>query len=519
MKQLKTESKINSVPKFPKSIRDEIINYTDQKDHKSFIKCLDSDTTYKLFMGAKNVSKSFGCMIETIYRIVNEPDYCCVWARNLSIDIANTIHPCFQKALDFLKVAYDLDFTPFFDIYAKVVVFKPTQQAIFFANFELVNSFAGLTLKKMNFDICDVFFDEIQQNPDELGSQLQKIYNKQPADMKFIMQATILRTKRKPNQKRRMIFLFNIYDSQHWVCQKYVNKVMPFNTENRTKLVEQTYLYVESKELDCSIMRMSRFYVPKSEIDEFQMREYEYLRTENPKLYDITIAGEPYDNISSSIIYPFKRYIYDEDNQIRPEIVVYDKTPKDKIQMVVDGYDPGLKDKNGYCRAILTTDNQIVIEYSEEIHSKNFTNFARFTTTEFLLARIVALNEYYELDQSILAIDSKEDVLIEMISKYIMEHNLRIAPIKAIKNKNPNFIIDFNISNRCKFLLECFQKQIIKFNIQSINLIEYLAKEAFNADWKRDEKINPEIYDLVNAMEYAISIFYQFVIAANNFVI
>ncbi len=91
--------------------------------------------------------------------------------------------------------------------------------------------------------------------------------------------------------------------------------------------------------------------------------------------------------------------------------------------MVVDGFDPGLKDKNGYCRAILTTDNQIVIEYSEEIHSKNFTNFARFTTTEFLLARIVALNEYYELDQSILAIDSKEDVWLKWFQNTLWNTN------------------------------------------------------------------------------------------------
>ncbi len=510
---------INNIPSFPKHIRDEILNYTDNKEHKSYIKCLDSSTTWKLIMGAKNVSKSFGCMIDTIYRIVNEPDYCAVWARNLSIDIQNTIHPCFQKALDFLKVEHNIDLTPFFDIYAKVVVFKPTGQAIFFANFELVNSFAGLTLKKMNFDICDVFFDEIQQNPADLGNELEKIYTKQPADMQFILQSTILRTKRKPNQKRRMVFLFNIYDSNHWVCEKYVQPILPFNKENREKLVEQSYLFAEDEELNCSILRMSRFYVPKSEIDEFQLKEYENLKKENPKLYDITVAGEPYDNQSSSVIYPFRKYIYDENNQIYENLIYTKEFNKEDFQIIVDGFDPGLKDKNGYCRVGLTNDGKVVILFSKEISSKDFSNFKRFTLIQYLLSLITGLNEIYNLEESILAIDSKEDVILELATKYIAENNLNIAPIKAIKNKNPNFIIDFNISNRCKFFLECFQKQIIQFDFSSLALLEYISKQAFDDNWKRDEKINPEIYDLINAMEYAVSIFYQIVIMQNNFLI
>ncbi len=507
---------INQIPPpFPKTIRDEILNYTDNKDHKTFIKVLDSPTTNKLFMGAKNVSKSFGVMIDTIYRIVNEPDYCAVWARNLSIDIQNTIHPCFIKALDFLKVVHNIDLTPFFDIYAKVVVYKPTQQAIFFANFELVNSFAGLTLKKTNFDICDVVFDEIQQNPDELGNQLEKIYSKQPSDMNFIKQSTILRTKRKPNQKRRMIFLFNIYDSKHWVCLKYVIPLLPFNLENRKKLVDQSYLYAESNELDCSIMRMSRFYVPKSEIDEFQMREYEDLKIENPKLYDITVAGEPYDNQSSNIIFPFIDFIYDDNNQINSNLIFNEEINNYKFLLIVDGLDPGLKDNNGFCRIGVTENYEIVVIYAEEIKSSEFSNFKRFTSLEYILSLICSLNEFMNLENSILAIDSKEDALIEMATKYIAEHNLNIMPIKAIKNKNPNFQIDFNISNRFSFFKQCFERQIIKFTPQSIKLIEYFAQQAFNSDGKRDEKINPKIYDLINAMEYATSIIYQLIILNN----
>lgn len=513
---MKNKIEFNEIPPiFTEKLRNEILNYTDNKEHKTFIKVLDSPTTNKLIMGAKNVSKSFGVMIDTIFRIVNEPDYCAVWARNLSTDIANTIHPCFIKALDFLKVVHNLDFTPFFEIYAKVVVYKPTQQAIFFANFELVNSFAGLTLKKTNFDICDVVFDEIQQNPDELGNQLEKIYSKQPADMNFIKQSTILRTKRKPNQKRRMIFLFNIYDSKHWVCIKYVVPLLPFSKENREKLVKQTYLYAEDLDLDASVMRMSRFYVPSSEIDEYQMKEYDALKKENPKLYDITIAGEPYDNQSSTIIYPFIDFIYDDNNQINEHLIFNYEIDKFDFLMIIDGFDPGLKDNNGYCRIGVTPNYELVIIDAEEIKSSEFSNYKRFTSLEHILSRIVSLNEFMGLKNSILAIDSKEDTLIEMATKFIAEYNLNIVPVKAIKNKNPNFQIDFNISNRYTFFKQCFERQIIKFTPQSTKLLEYISMQAFSNDGKRDEKINPKIYDLINAMEYATSIIYQLIILNN----
>ncbi len=519
----KENEQLSPPPVFPKELRDEILNYTDDKEHKSFIKCLDSETTTKIIMGAKNVSKSFGCMIETIFRIVTEPDYCCVWARNLSSDIINTVHPCFQKALDFLKVVHHLDYTDYFEIYTKVVVFKPTGQAIFFANFELVNSFAGLTLKKANFDICDVFFDEIQQNPDELGSQLEKIYTKQPSDMQFIKQATILRTKRKPGQKRRMIFLFNIYDSHHWICEKYVTPIMPFNNETRQELVRNTYIFRESldqqdeklKKLDCSLLRMSRFYVPSSEIDEYQRAEYEQLKEENPKLYDITVAGDPYDNQSSSIIYPFRRYIFDENNQFY-ESLIYDKEfSLDDFEMVVDGYDPGLNDKNGLCRIGLTNNFEIVVLQAQEINASQFRG-SMLCTLEYILANVSVWNDIYGIDNSIIAIDSKDNLIIETSVKYIVENNLNINPVKAIKNKNPDFTIDFDIASRCHFLLECFQKGIIKFTMGSMKLLEYLTQEAFDANFKRDEKINPGIYDLVNAMEYAISIVYKLVIVNHS---
>ena len=245
------------------------------------------------------------------------------------------------------------------------------------------------------------------------------------------------------------------------------------------------------------------------------MKEYEVLKKENPKLYDITIAGEPYDNQSSTIIYPFIDFIYDDNNVINEHLIFNYEIDKFDFLMVVDGFDPGLKDNNGYCRIGVTPNYELVIIDAEEFKSSEFSNYKRFTSLEHILSRIVSLNEFMGLKNSILAIDSKEDTLIEMATKFIAEYNLNIVPVKAIKNKNPNFQIDFNISNRYTFFKQCFERQIIKFTPQSIKLLEYISMQAFSNDGKRDEKINPKIYDLINAMEYATSIIYQLIILNN----
>ena len=505
-KQIKT-----GIPSFPKHIRDEILNYTDNKEHKSYIKLLDSPKMYKILMGAKNVSKSFGDMINTIWRLVNEPNFNSVWARNISRDIDRTISPNFKKALDFLATNYNIDYFDYFDIYKSVVVFKPTGQAIYFANFEIAQSFAGLTLSKQNFDFCEVVFDEIQQNPDELGDK-NFSYEKQQKDMDFIIQSTVLRTKDKPNQHRHIIFTFNVYDSNHWVCNEYVKPIMPFSDENKQKIIKDTYLYAESDELNCVVMRMSRFYVPRDTISDTQLDYYEKLKLRDPKLYDITVAGEAYDLESTKNINPFKRFILADNNDIKPHLIYNKEINKDDFQMFMDGYDPGLKDSNGFCRIGLTNDFKIVVMFVQEISSKDFSNYKRSTILEYVLSLIVSLNNTIKCDSSMLAIDSKEDVIIELAVKHCLENSLNINVVKAIKNKNKDFPIDFSISNRVNFLKDCFEKQIISFTPNTITLLEYLTKVTFDESWKRNENINPKIYDLINAFEYALSIIYHLVI-------
>lgn len=513
MKDIKKQNK--TIPIFPKELRDKILNYTDNKEHNSYVKLLDSPMLFKILMGAKNVSKSFGCMINCIWRLLNEPNYNAIWARNISKDIDRTISPNFKKALDFLAYEHNIDLFDFFDIYKSVVVFKPTGQAIYFANFELVNSFAGITLPKTHFDFVEIYLDEIQQNPEELGDSKNFSYEKQQKDMDFIIQSTILRTPDKPNQIRSVVFTFNVYDSNHWVCEKYVKPIMPFNTNNREKILKDTFLFAESEELNCVVMRMSRFYVPASTISESQIKYYEELKLSDPKIYDITIAGEAYDLESLKSFSPLKKFILDEENQFNIELMCFEEFELDNYLMIVDGFDPGLRDKNGFCRIGLTKEFKIIVLFTQEISSKAFSNFKRSTSLEHVLAISNALNNSMQLNQSVLAIDSKDDVIIELALKYCMENKLNISVCKAIKNKNPNFKIDFNISNRMNFLKECFEKNIIKFMPNTVQLLEYLTKITFDQEYKRNEKINPEIYDLINAFEYALSLIYNMVIVNN----
>lgn len=517
---ISTKPKQKIVPVFPKHIRDEILNFTDDKEHKSYLKVIDSNYLYKILMGAKNVSKSFGKMIDTIWKIVNVPGFCSIWARNISKDIDRTLSPNFKKAIDFLAVNYGIDFTDYFDTYKNVVVFTPTGQAIYFCNFELVNSFAGITLPKDSFFFGEVVCDEIQQNPDELGDSKNFSYEKQKKDMDFIIQSTILRTKLPPDIHPCIFFTFNVYDSTHWLCENYVKPIMPFSNANREKILKEKYLFAESEELNCCVMRMSRFYVPKETIADLQMQYYEKLKISDPKLYDITIAGEAYDLDSTRTYCPFKRFIFNDENQVYEHLIFKDDMQntrfiKNTFQLFVDGFDPGLRDLNGYCRIGLTKEFKIVVIFTKLVDSKQFKQEAKMTATKHILLLAVALNELLDVDQSVLAIDSKEDVIIDSAMKICLEQEMPINVIKAIKNKNPNFRIDFNIANRMNFIKDCFEQQLIQFTPNCVQLLEFLTQITVDENNTRDEKINPGIYDLINAFEYALSIVYNLVIINN----
>ncbi len=58
------------IAKFTEEKLKELLHYTDESTNPSY-DAFKSNAFYKIYSGAKGVSKSFGRMIETIYRFVN----------------------------------------------------------------------------------------------------------------------------------------------------------------------------------------------------------------------------------------------------------------------------------------------------------------------------------------------------------------------------------------------------------------------------------------------------------------
>lgn len=514
-------SKYKNIPVFPKEIRDQILTYTDDKESKVMVKCFDSPTGTKILAGGKGTGKSFAFPCEAVFNLINNPNYNCVIARNLTKDIKRTIKKTLLRFLTFLAFKYNISYLKYFDVFDDRAVFKPTKQEIIFANFQQPNSFAGFDTGNYSFTIYDVFLDEVmQRRTDFIGltdKEVSEFYEEQKENFNYIKQSTILRHAKKEgdNQPRRVFMSMNLWEEDHWVIHDYFDEVMPLGAQNYELLEKQHYIFAENLKKDVSILRLSKFYVPSEDIDDSQKKYYKKLKNENFNLYLVTVLGEAYKENSNNLVAPFKDYIFDETGNFISDLFFNPKDINNKdFIIIIDGWDPGLRDANGFCRIGITKKYEILVLYVEEIDTKQFANFRRLNTTRFILRRINYLNEIFNFKNSILAIDSKEDTIIEVALKEIIDNGWKINLSKAIKNKNRDFQIDFSILNRMKFIKQCLEKGIIRFAPQTIKLLEYLTKIVIkkDEDYKRDEKINPEIYDLINAFEYALSLIYHQVI-------
>lgn len=518
-------AKYKNIPAFPKEVRDEILTYTDDKESKVMVNCFDSPTTTKILAGGKGTGKSFAFPCEAVYQLINNPNYNCVIARNLTKDIKRTIKKTLLRFLTFLAFKYGISYLKYFDVFDDRAVFKPTKQEIIFANFQQPNSFAGFDTGNYSFTIYDVFLDEVMQRRTDFSGltdkEITEFYEEQKENFNYIKQSTILRHAKKDgdNQPRRVFMSMNLWEEDHWVIHDYFNNLMPLGFQNYEALERQHYIFKEDLKKDVSILRLSKFYVPNEDIDDNQKEYYKKLKLENPNLYAVTVLGEAYKEGTNNLVTPFKDYIFDESGSFINDLFF---NPKDinnqDLILVIDGWDPGLRDMNGFCRIGITKDYEILVLYVEEIDTKQFANFRRLSTTKFILGKINYLNEIFNFKNSILAIDSKEDTIMEVALKEIIDNGWNVNLMKAVKNKNRDFQIDFSILNRMKFIKQCLEKGIIKFAPQTAKLLEYLAKIVIkkDEDYKRDEKINTEIYDLINAFEYALSVIYHQVIMLNR---
>ena len=507
------------IPKFPKEIRDEILNWTDDKEHRSMIKCADSPFETVILAGGKGWGKSFMFPCVAVYNILNDPNYYCVMGRNLKIDIKNTLKATLEEFLGFLHFKYNINLIPFFEINSEEAVFKPTKQKIFFESFNKQSAFAGFNVGSYNGFIGDIFLDEIMQKRSTFSgmtsNDIDEFYRKQEEDFKTIKKGTILRKAAKAGDRKRHIYIScNLWEPEHWIIKKYFDKLMPLGPQNYEELETKHYIYKESDELDCAIMRASKFYVPANSISQEQMKDILDDKQNNFPLYLATTLGEAYLENDLNQERPFKNLIFDGDF-IKPDLFfdVNEFNPE-KIIAWVDGWDPAIVDKNGFCRIALTDDFKIYVLLAEELDTSKIQQLKRHNTLNLVLNKIIFLNNSFNASESILAIDSKDDAIIEMAMKATIEHNYPIAVAKAIKNKNVNFKIDFSIQNRMKFIYQFISNRIIQFSPACQYLLECLSKIVLdeNDPNKRNEKINSQIYDIINAFEYALSVVYKQII-------
>ena len=213
----------NKPPKFTIEKLAELLHYTDQEVNPTF-EAYKSNSFYKIYSGAKGVSKSFSRMIETIYRIVNENNFCSVWCRNQFNHIKNTLRPMLEKVLYFLAEEHNLDFRDYFYVTNEAAYWKfddsGLDRAIYFQNWEKIQAFQGFTLKNSKFRFGELVIDEpLEDTADsnKLPHELEEIYALQEEKLPLLIANTVLREVAPDNFKINVTFLYNIFTTNHFL--------------------------------------------------------------------------------------------------------------------------------------------------------------------------------------------------------------------------------------------------------------------------------------------------------------
>lgn len=154
--------------KFPIEILEKALHYTDSEKNPAF-EAFQGSNFWEFQTGAKGVSKSFNGAIITIFRIVNDKRFNSIWCRNRYKHIKLTLVPTFKKALDFLAESFNLDYRNFFKFYDEKIFWTFEDggegRGIYFANWENIQSFQGLTLPKTTFLWGELVIDEPVEDP------------------------------------------------------------------------------------------------------------------------------------------------------------------------------------------------------------------------------------------------------------------------------------------------------------------------------------------------------------------
>jgi len=542
----------NKPPKFTIEKLAELLHYTDQEVNPTF-EAYKSNSFYKIYSGAKGVSKSFSRMIETIYRIVNENNFCSVWCRNQFNHIKNTLRPMLEKVLYFLAEEHNLDFRDYFYVTNEAAYWKfddnGLDRAIYFQNWEKIQAFQGFTLKNSNFRFGELVIDEpLEDTADsnKLPHELEEIYALQEEKLPLLIANTVLREVAPDNFKINVTFLYNIFTTNHFLIKNYHQEAIKILEEDESinqnvlnELLDNNFIQQENSEfsngLGIIVTMFSKYFIPKKYFSEMQQKNLDLLKQTNYRLWVITVVGFAFNFEDNKLNYFMKNIIFDDGGNIRKKIKTISKNKfyqyltNQEILGIYHGYDPGIHDNAAFVTVALHKDGRIIVlKVIEDIKRliPQKTYWKNKAINEKIVEIISKMNNEVEKylpysysnsnflysKTSVLFCDNHAS--IEALNILFEDKKINCWAIKAVRKPTQQFgIVDrqmwqknifenglINLLPNNEILLKCLAKQVvIKDNTKPLDKIE-----------KRDESIHPEIYDVVNAFEMSSSLLFKY---------
>ena len=542
----------NKPPKFTIEKLAELLHYTDQEVNPTF-EAYKSNSFYKIYSGAKGVSKSFSRMIETIYRIVNENNFCSVWCRNQFNHIKNTLRPMLEKVLFFLAEEHNLDFRDYFYVTNEAAYWKfddnGLDRAIYFQNWEKIQAFQGFTLKNSNFRFGELVIDEpLEDTADsnKLPHELEEIYALQEEKLPLLIANTVLREVAPDNFKINVTFLYNIFTTNHFLIKNYHQEAIKILEEDESinqnvlnELLDNNFIQRENSDfsngLGIIVTMFSKYFIPKKYFSEMQQKNLDLLKQTNYRLWVITVVGFAFNFEDNKLNYFMKNIIFDDEGNIRKKIKTISKNKfykylqNQEILGIYHGYDPGIHDNAAFVTVALHKDGRIIVLKAIEdikrlIPQKTY--WKNKAINEKIVEIISKMNNEVEKylpysysnsnflysKTSVLFCDNHAS--IEALNILFEDKKISCWAIKAVRKPTQQFgIVDrqmwqknifenglINLLPNNEILLKCLAKQVvIKDNTKALDKIE-----------KRDESIHPEIYDVVNAFEMSSSLLFKY---------
>lgn len=527
-------------PVFTEEQFKELVHYTDLEDNPTF-EAYKSNAFFKIYSGAKGVSKSFSRMIETVYRLVNEKNFNSFWCRNQYNHIKGTLKPLLEKVLSFLA-AKGLDYRPYISIYNTEAYWDYDDsgkgRAIFFDNWKNVQSFQGVTLSQKDFAWGELVIDEPIEK--ELTEELEEIYKIQASNLEILIANTVLRSKNIEGFKTNVTFLYNIFTIDHFLIKDFHNPILPLysgtdflkkiNLNLAKELIENTYLQKEDlafKEgMGIIVTMFSKYFVPKNELSDLQLKQFEALKTKDYKLWMITVAGfafeeppERYDYFMKSVLLNKKGNWDRKKCKIINIKQLETKLENEEICGLFYGFDYGLTDNCALVVVLLLSGARIIVlDIFEDIKkllpkNKRRENKAIYNKVALIVKK---WNEYFDKYNfkfynswllgnfdSFLYGDNVHS--LQWMTEVFINNgiNTKLLPASRFKGKKGFGIIDRQVWQK-----NIFENGLVELLPKAKSLLTLLCQQVIDKEDpknpnQRNERINKKIYDVINAFEMA----------------